>query len=72
MTDPVTDILRMGASAEVAETWIALGEYLATVDRSASPELARLRRCYALATGAHEDAVRRLEEYMGEAPTEPI
>jgi len=64
MTDPLTDILRLGASAEVADAWIALGDYLATVQRPETPQLARLLLCYRRAIGAHEVAVARYEEMI--------
>ena len=65
MTDPLTDILRLGASAEVADCWIALSKWVeAHPTRPPDPTTADLLRCYYAAIGAHERAERMLAEYI--------
>ena len=64
--DPLTEILRLGASAEVAAAWMALAEWAATAKRPATPQEAALLRAYYEATGAHERNVEALEELLQE------
>ena len=65
-TDPLTDILRLGASAEVAATWMALAAWVATVKRPATPQEAALLRRYHEATGSHARNVEALEALLQE------
>ena len=65
-TDPLAEILRLGASAEVAAAWVALAEWAA---RPETDTERRLLRAYRVASGAHARNVEALEEYL-DADTE--
>jgi len=59
--DQLTEMLRLGASAEIAETWNALGRYIA----EQTPEhFEALRDAYRAAEATHGDNQRALEDYM--------
>jgi hypothetical protein len=62
--DLIIDMLRLGASAEVANTWAELAEWARTT-KDRTPEGLRLRKAFQEALDVHEANNEALAEYMG-------
>ncbi len=61
MNDRLTDMLRLGASAEVSETWDALEHYM---HQPTGDNYTRLREAFERAVDVHEEYEREFVEYL--------